>query len=54
MIFVGIPLPGSGVYSGCLAAYLFGINRKKAYLSIAGGVIIAGIIITTLSAVIIT
>lgn len=44
--FVAIPLPGSGAYSGALAAYVFGIERKRAYLAIALGVIVAGIIVT--------
>ena len=45
-LFVAIPLPGSGAYSGALAAYIFDIERKRAYLAIALGVIIAGILVT--------
>ncbi|MEA1993781.1 MAG: small multi-drug export protein [Euryarchaeota archaeon] len=45
-LFVGVPLPGSGVYSGTLIAYIFGFRRKKAFLSIATGAVIAGIIVT--------
>ena len=46
LLFVAIPLPGSGAYSGSLAAYLFNIERKKAIPAIAGGVLIAGIGVT--------
>jgi len=46
MIFVGIPLPMTGAYTGTLLAWFFGINRKKAYLSIGLGVLIAGLIVS--------
>jgi uncharacterized membrane protein len=45
-LFVGVPLPGSGVYSGTLIAHIFGLERKKAFCSIALGAVIAGIIVT--------
>jgi len=45
MLFVGIPLPMAGAYTGTLLAWFFGINRKKAYLSICLGVLIASIIV---------
>jgi len=45
-IFIGIPLPGSGVYSGSLAGYLLGIKYKKFIISNIIGVLIAGIIVT--------
>ncbi|MGB9749098.1 MAG: COG2426 family protein [Candidatus Woesearchaeota archaeon] len=45
-IFVGIPLPFTGAYTGALGAWIFGMNRKKAFLAIALGVIIASIITT--------
>ena len=45
MIFVAIPLPGTGAYSGSLAALIFGMNKMKAFVSISLGVILAGIII---------
>jgi len=45
LLFVAIPLPGSGAYSGCLAAYIFNVNRKQSHLSIAGGVMVAGILV---------
>ena len=45
MIFVGIPLPGTGVWTGCLISWLLDLDRKKSVLAISLGVLIAGIII---------
>jgi len=42
MIFVAIPLPGTGAYSGSIAALILGMNKVKAFISISLGVIIAG------------
>jgi len=44
-IFVAIPLPGTGAWTGTLIAWLLGLNRIKSFIAIALGVIIAGIII---------
>ncbi|MBU0470111.1 MAG: small multi-drug export protein [Nanoarchaeota archaeon] len=44
-IFIGIPLPGSGVYSGALGAYLLGFKFKDFFKAAVIGVIIAGIIV---------
>lgn len=49
MVFVAIPLPGSGAYSGSLAAYLFNIPRKQAIPAIAAGVLIAGVVVALAS-----
>lgn len=46
MLFVGVPLPMTGAYTGALLAWFFRMNRKKAYLSISLGVLIAGIIVS--------
>jgi uncharacterized membrane protein len=48
-VFIGIPLPGSGVYTGALAAFLVGLNEKKFFIANILGVLIAGIIMTILS-----
>lgn len=47
-IFIGIPLPGSGVYSGALAAYLIGLPLRKFIISNIIGVLIAGVIVTVI------
>ncbi|MBP9019859.1 MAG: small multi-drug export protein, partial [Bacteroidales bacterium] len=49
MIFVAIPLPGTGAYSGSIAALILGMNKVKAFISISLGVIIAGIIVALLT-----
>lgn len=41
MIFVGIPLPGTGAWTGALLAALLGIKFKKALLAIICGVLLA-------------
>ena len=48
-LFVAIPLPVTGAWTGSLAAVLFGLEFKHAFLSLFIGVCIAGIIITCLS-----
>lgn len=48
-LFVAIPLPGTGAWTGALAASLFDMDKKKASISIFGGVITAGIIMTLIS-----
>ncbi len=48
-VFIGIPLPGSGVYSGALAAYLIGLKYRKFMIANIIGVLIAGIVVTIVS-----
>jgi len=48
-LFVAIPLPVTGAWTGSLAAVLFGLKFKHAFLSILVGVLIAGTIVTCLS-----
>ena len=48
-LFIAIPLPVTGAWSGSLAAVLFGLKFKHAFLSIFGGILIAGAIITCTS-----
>ena len=48
-IFIGIPLPGSGVYSGAIAAYVINLGQKKFFVATVLGVIIAAIIVTTIT-----
>lgn len=49
MIFIGIPLPGTGAYTGALAAFVFGIPFKHSWPYVLGGIIISGIITMTLT-----
>ena len=48
-LFVGIPLPGTGAWTGTLAASLLDMDFKKSVLSIMGGVIPAGLIMGIIS-----
>ncbi|MBW2989004.1 small multi-drug export protein [Candidatus Woesearchaeota archaeon] len=48
-VFIGIPLPGSGVYSGAIAAYLIGLEKRKFAIANIIGVLIAGVIVTIIS-----
>lgn len=52
LIFVAIPLPGTGGWTGALLASLLELDKKKSFLIISLGVFIAGLIITVLSLVI--
>ncbi len=49
MIFVAIPLPGTGAYSGTLLSYLLGLDRKWSFVMIFLGVIFAGIIVSIIT-----
>ena len=44
-LFVAVPLPGTGAWSGCLVAWLLGLERKKSIFAISAGVVAAGILI---------
>ena len=48
-LFVAIPLPFTGVYSGTLVSYVLDFRKREAFLSIASGAVMAGIIVTALS-----
>lgn len=47
-VFIGIPLPGSGVYTGALGSYLLGLERKKFAVANVIGVLIAATAVTCL------
>ncbi|MBM4463176.1 MAG: small multi-drug export protein [Chloroflexi bacterium] len=48
-LFVAIPLPGTGAWTGSLAASLFGIGSKDAIIAIVCGVLMAAIIVSILT-----
>ena len=50
LLFVAIPLPATGAWTGTLGAWILGLSHKKAFFAIAGGVILAGIIVSILVA----
>jgi uncharacterized membrane protein len=45
-VFVGIPLPMTGAYTGALGAWVLGMKPRQAFLAIAVGVVMAGIFVT--------
>ena len=48
-IFVGIPLPGTGAWTGTLAASMLKLDFKKTVMAVMGGVVLAGLIMLVLS-----
>lgn len=47
--FVAIPLPFTGVWTGSIAAFLFGVKYKNAFWLISLGALLAGILVTSLT-----
>lgn len=45
LLFVGIPLPGTGAWTGTLAASFLDMGFKKSVIAVIGGVILASIIV---------
>ena len=51
LLFVGIPIPGTGAWAGTLAASILDMDFKKSILFVGLGLILSGIIMASLSAV---
>ena len=49
VLFVGIPLPGTGAWTGSLLASLLGIKFKKAFPAVIVGICLATVIMTVIS-----
>ena len=47
-VFIGVPLPGTGVYTGAIGAYALGFSFKRFFVSSLLGVLLAGTIVTLL------
>ena len=45
LLFVGIPLPGTGAWTGTLAASFLDMDFKKSVIAVIGGVVLASIIV---------
>lgn len=50
LLFVGIPLPGTGAWTGTLAASLLDMDFKSSVIAVLCGVVLAGVIMGLLSA----
>jgi len=49
LLFVGIPLPGTGAWTGTLAASFLNMDFKSSVLAVMGGVLLAGVIMALIS-----
>lgn len=49
LLFVGIPLPGTGVWTGSLAAVLLNLRFKYTFIAVLGGAIVSAVLITLAS-----
>jgi uncharacterized membrane protein len=49
ILFVGIPLPVTGAWTGTLAAFIFGVRNRVAFPAILAGILLAGVIVTLIS-----
>ncbi len=45
LLFVMIPLPGTGVYAGSIATYLFKIKKRKAFVANTVGIFLSSVIV---------
>lgn len=48
-LFVGIPVPGTGAWTGTLAASILDLDFKKTVMAVMGGVLLAGLIMMAIS-----
>ena len=51
LLFVGIPLPGTGAWTGTLAASILDMDFKSTVLAVMLGVLLAGVIMMTASVI---
>lgn len=49
LLFVGIPLPGTGAWTGTLAASFLNMDFKKSVIAVLAGVVLAGVIMLVAS-----
>ena len=47
-LFIGVPLPGTGVFTGAFGAYLLRLDRRKFSIANIAGVLLAGVAVTAL------
>lgn len=48
-LFVAIPLPVTGAWTGCAAAFVFGVKFRHALMAITAGVLISGVVVTVVT-----
>ena len=50
LLFVAIPLPITGAWTGTLGSWIMGLDKRKTMMAVFGGVIVSGLIVTSLVA----
>ncbi|NCC12661.1 MAG: ligand-binding protein SH3, partial [Spirochaetia bacterium] len=50
LLFVAIPLPVTGAWTGTLGSWILGLDKRKTMMAVFGGVIVSGLIVTSLVA----
>jgi uncharacterized membrane protein len=48
-VFVAIPLPFTGAWTGALGAWVLGMDVRKSLLAVAAGVLVAGVVVTAVA-----
>lgn len=49
MLFVAVPLPGTGAWTGALIAWTMGLDRTRSFLSLAIGIVVSGFLVLLLA-----
>lgn len=47
-LFIGVPLPGTGAYTGAFGAFLLGMNKRKFWIANLAGVLLACLAVTAI------
>jgi uncharacterized membrane protein len=50
LLFVAVPLPITGAWTGTLGSWIMGLDKRKTMMAVFGGVIVSGLIVTSLVA----
>lgn len=48
LLFVAVPLPITGAWTGTLGSWILGLDKRKTMMAVFGGVIVSGLIVTSL------
>ena len=51
VLFVAIPLPITGAYTGAIGAWVLGMDSRRSFAAIAAGVAIAGVVVSAVSVI---
>jgi uncharacterized membrane protein len=48
LLFVAVPLPVTGAWTGTLGSWILGLDKRKTMMAVFGGVIVSGLVVTSL------